>query len=41
MRPGDPRTSLLAILEGAPPSLEFNKRIWAWFAGRLIESHGK
>lgn len=40
-KPGDPPTSFHAILEGTPPSLEFNKRIWSWFAGKLIESHGK
>ncbi len=41
MKPGDPVTSLKAILEGAPPSAEFNKGIWRWFAGRLVENHGK
>ena len=40
-KPGDPRTSLLAILEGAPPSLEFNKKIWAWFGAKLVASHGR
>jgi putative glutamine amidotransferase len=40
-KPGDPPTSFRAILEGTPPSLEFNKKIWSWFAGKLIESHGK
>ena len=40
-KPGDSPTSFLAILEGTPPSLEFNKKIWSWFAGKLIESHGK
>ena len=40
MKPGEARTSLLAILEGAPPSLEFNKKIWAWFASKLVASHG-
>jgi putative glutamine amidotransferase len=40
-KPGEPRTSLLAILEGTPPSLEFNKRIWAWFGAKLIASHGQ
>jgi putative glutamine amidotransferase len=40
MKPGDPRTSLRAILEGAPPSLEFNKKIWTWFASKLRASHG-
>jgi putative glutamine amidotransferase len=39
MKPGDPLTSYNAILAGAPPSLEFNKAIWAWFAGRLRQSH--
>lgn len=39
MKPGDARTSLLAILEGTPPSLEFNKGIWAWFAADLVASH--
>ena len=34
-------TSFLAILEGTPPSVEFNKGIWRWFAGRLVESHAK
>jgi putative glutamine amidotransferase len=40
-KPGDPPTSFLAILEGTPPSLEFNKKIWGWFAGKLVASHGK
>jgi hypothetical protein len=34
-------TSYRAILEGTPPSLEFNKAIWKWFASRLVESRGK
>ncbi len=38
-RPGDPPTSLLAILEGTPPSLDFNKKIWRWFGERLVENH--
>jgi putative glutamine amidotransferase len=41
MKPGDARTSLRAILEGTPPSLEFNKAIWAWFGSKLLASHGK
>lgn len=40
-KPGDAPTSFLAILEGTPPSVEFNKGIWRWFAGRLVESHAK
>ena len=40
-KPGDPLTSYNAILTGAPPSLEFNKAIWKWFAGRLVEGHGR
>jgi putative glutamine amidotransferase len=40
-KPGDPLTSYNAILAGTPPSLEFNKSIWRWFAGRLVASHGK
>ncbi len=40
-KPGDAPTSFLAILEGTPPSVEFNKAIWRWFAGRLVESHGR
>jgi putative glutamine amidotransferase len=40
-KPGDAPTSYLALLEGTPPSVEFNKAIWRWFAGRLVESHGK
>jgi len=40
-KPGDTPTSFLAILEGTPPSVEFNKKIWSCFAGKLIESHGK
>ncbi|HVP90283.1 MAG TPA: gamma-glutamyl-gamma-aminobutyrate hydrolase family protein [Terriglobales bacterium] len=40
-KPGDPLTSYNAILAGTPPSLEFNKGIWKWFAGRLVASHGK
>ena len=39
-KPGDPLTSYNAILAGTPPSLEFNKAIWAWFAARLVASHG-
>jgi len=40
-KPGDEPTSYYAILEGTPPSLEFNKKIWSWFAGKLVESHGR
>jgi len=40
-KPGDPPTSYNAILAGTPPSLEFNKGIWKWFAGRLVANHGK
>ena len=40
-KPGDPLTSYNAILAGTPPSLEFNKAIWKWFAGRLVATHGK
>lgn len=40
-KPGDAPTSYLAILESAPPSVEFNKAVWRWFAGRLAESHGR
>jgi len=40
-KPGEPRTSLRAILEGTPPSLAFNQKIWAWFAARLVASHGR
>jgi putative glutamine amidotransferase len=40
-KPGDAPTSYLAILEGTPPSLEFNKKIWAWFASKLVASHGR
>jgi putative glutamine amidotransferase len=40
-KPGDPLTSYNAILAGTPPSLEFNKAIWKWFAARLVESHEK
>jgi putative glutamine amidotransferase len=39
--PGEPLTSFNAILTGTPPSLEFNKAIWKWLGGRLVESHGK
>jgi len=39
MKPGDARTGLRTILEGTPPSLEFNKAIWGWFAARLAASH--
>jgi putative glutamine amidotransferase len=41
MKPGDPLTSYNAILAGTPPSLAFNKAIWAWFAGRLKDSHAR
>jgi putative glutamine amidotransferase len=40
-KPGDAPTSFLAILEGTPPSVEFNKKIWSWFAAKLVASHGK
>ncbi|MCX6571680.1 MAG: gamma-glutamyl-gamma-aminobutyrate hydrolase family protein [Candidatus Aminicenantes bacterium] len=40
-KPGDAPTSFRAILEGTPPSLEFNQKIWSWFAGKLVESHGR
>ena len=40
-KPGDAPTSFLAILEGTPPSVEFNQAIWRWFAARLAESHGR
>jgi putative glutamine amidotransferase len=40
-KPGDAPTSLRAILEGTPPSFEFNKKIWVWFSGKLVESRGK
>ena len=40
-KPGDPLTSGNAILAGSPPSLPFNKAIWAWFAAKLKESHGR
>jgi len=40
-KPGDAPTSFLAILDGTPPSLEFNKGIWAWFGVKLAASHGK
>jgi putative glutamine amidotransferase len=40
-KPGEAPTSYLAILEGTPPSVEFNKAIWSWFAAKLVESHGK
>lgn len=39
VKPGDARTSYLAILEGTPPSVAFNKAIWAWFAAKLVASH--
>jgi len=41
LKPGDPLTSYNAILATTPPSLEFNKAIWKWFAGRLVASHAK
>ena len=40
-KPGDPLTSYHAILTGTPPSLEFHKAIWKWFAERLVASHGQ
>ncbi len=40
-KPGEPLTSMNAILTGTPPSFEFNKAIWAWLGARLVESHGK
>ena len=41
MKPGDPPTSLLAVLEGAPPSAAFNKAVWTWLSDRLAESHDR
>jgi putative glutamine amidotransferase len=41
IKPADLLTSYNAILAGAPPSLAFNKAIWAWLAGRLEQSHGR
>lgn len=41
MKPGDPPTSLKAILEEAPPSAAFNKAIWTWFGSKLVESRGR
>lgn len=40
-KPGDAPTSLRALLEGAPPSFEFNQAIWRWFSAKLVESHGR
>jgi putative glutamine amidotransferase len=40
-KPGDEPTSFRAILEGTPPSLEFNQAIWGWFGARLIASRGR
>jgi putative glutamine amidotransferase len=40
-KPGDPLTSYNAILTGTPPSLEFNKAVWKWFAAKLVASHGR
>jgi putative glutamine amidotransferase len=39
-KPGDPLTSFNAILAGSPPSLPFNKAIWAWLAAKLKAGHG-
>lgn len=41
LKPGDPPTSLKAILEGAPPSTAFHMKIWNWLSERLTDSHGK
>lgn len=35
------KTSLKCFLEKNPPSLEFHKKIWAWFSQKLQESHAK
>lgn len=40
-KPADELTSFRAILEGTPPSLEFNQAIWGWFGAKLIASHGR
>lgn len=40
-KPGDAPTSLRAVLEGAPPSFEFNTAVWRWFGAKLVASHGK
>jgi len=38
--PQDPAdTSLLAVLEGHPPSFAFHKKIWSWLTQKLVESH--
>ncbi len=41
LKPGDPPTSYRAILEGSPPSLEFHKKLWGWFADKLAESRAR
>ncbi len=37
-RPDSPATSYQALLAAAPPSTEFHKKIWAWFAAALKTS---
>jgi len=37
-KPGDEPTSYFAILDGAPPSVAFNRKIWEWFADKLVKS---
>ncbi len=38
--PGDTAFSYRALLEGTPPSFEFNRGIWQWFGRELIKSAG-
>ena len=37
-RPDSPATSYQALLAAAPPSAEFHKKIWSWFAAALKTS---
>ncbi len=40
LAPGDTAFSYKALLEGTPPSYEFNRGIWQWLGRELIKSAG-
>jgi len=33
------KKSLFSVLEKNPPSVEFHKKLWSWFVGKLVEYH--
>ena len=38
--PGDAPFSFKGLLEGTPPSYEFNRGIWLWLGQKLVEASG-